>query len=507
MIIVKNISEDTYKKIQIDFSAWYMKYCGNPPFFNFSDNCLSEYIKIYNTANEYSNISQLSKLTKIQKKTFLTIYAFLFHYYKYYLGKGTIYQASDNLPFSLFLDDEKIDRDNVDKIFLAFEKGIKKIELANEISGKDEYLDFLFPRTFRLIYSDKAEFLNLFYGKKEDAFNIFNFLFNCEVKNIIKFSISTRLSVINLLLYEDNPNIDLILKYYNEVINYPEHKLFNEQRLQLTMIIAKHYIDNSDYDKALSIYEGWEEYCRKYELPVECNLLNEKEKCVDLINQQNDTDISIQNEIVSTLNEYFDDNIIQKMSTNVSILLNTSIKMYKYFFDEKEDCSRFLDYSPVNVSGLKAMEEILFQIVGVKYLDYLNNLDESRIRFYDIPNGLKNTIDGNSSLKNAVDFLEYGDAIYAFCKKYIENNETIYRTRASFKYFCCSNGMSEERINEIPNFTAELDKLRVMRNSNSHKNRVIYVNAKECKELLFDTFKIIEKIYNIFDVFLDNVDE
>ena len=178
------------------------------------------------------------------------------------------------------------------------------------------------------------------------------------------------------------------------------------------------------------------------------------------------------------------------MTNDVKIMLNTSINMYDNYIKDKNNMSDIIDYSIVNISALKAVESILYNIIGVKYLEYLNGLDNLDLNI--VPKGLKNK---NGTLKTNVEFLEYGDAISAMGK--YTNNQYI--VKEEFKNFCISKNITEGKINRIPEFLNNLYNLKEKRNTNAHKNRIDYNYASECKELLFDSFKIVEKLYDIFD--------
>ena len=199
------------------FTKWYVRYCSNPPFYDFSDDCLTEYKILLNLFNKYTSIQELSDLDDVYKKKMLIIQAYLFHYNQYLLYKEyDLINVLFNGSFVFKKDNNEI----LDKLSNNIEKGIKKIDQASKIK-LDEDTDFIFnnysklfstsnffARTYRLLYTDKANYYDFIedYDKEEE---VFNHLINCENNKTIMFSYTTRVSLIKLLLRNDNPNMDL----------------------------------------------------------------------------------------------------------------------------------------------------------------------------------------------------------------------------------------------------------------------------------------------------------
>lgn len=496
----KKLTSNKFMELNRSFCLWYNKYCIIKPYYSFNKDCLIEFNKLFLIFNEYGSRESISQLTKFQIKTFYTIKAYLHHYYQYYVyykNELIEYEYSGFVVYDRNIVEPKI----INECFVNFEKGISCIEQAHKIDVKmDDPLNFLFPRAYRLVYYDKACFLTNFMDDDNAALEIFQYLLECEDRGIVKFSFTTRLYISNILLSEENSNIDLVLHYYNEMLANTEFEGFYEHKFMLAKKIYDYYYKNTDYDNALKTCDTWEEYCKEHN----CNLslAEEQTKLYEIINQKQSNRVKEKELVKEILGRFFDDDVISKMTNDVRILLSTSIKMYDHFFIDKGDCSDYLDYSPVNISGFKAIEEILYQIIGQKYFEYLKL--QINLNFGDIPNGLKNFHNNNQTLKNTISNLEYGDAIYAMCYKITDPNGIQYVIRPTFKNFCLNEGMEIQKIDRISTFFTQLNELRIARNANSHKNRIVYTFAKECKEMLFDTIAIVNMIYSIFDIFFDS---
>lgn len=520
---MKKLKERDFKGIVASFSFWYLANCSKPPFYDLSDDCLSFYKDLLEFVNQYNADFENSNLSKIEKKTLLIIQAYLLHYNQYLIYKEN--DLIDEVADGYFIFKKDLSDDILDLLLDNIEKGIKKIERAKKMSANDEFSSEYFRRTYRLLYNDKANYYDFIedYDKEEE---ILNYILDCEKNNIIKFTITTRVNLVKLLLKNDNPNMDLINKYNDEILDsnfeelFAEHKamisdfidnyykndnpnmdlinkdndealnsnnekLFSEHKAMISILIYNYYKNNCEYEKALDV-------CNLFKDKTDKDLVDDEEKnnILNLIEERNRANVDNDNK----LSTYFEEQIISKMSNDVKIMLNTSINMYDNYIKDKNNMSDIIDYSIVNISALKAVEGILYEIVGVQYLGYLHTLNNLNLN--GIPNGLKDKDNqGNFVLRNSVEFLEYGDAIRAM-GKYVNEHYVVKNT---FKNFCVDKHITDEKINRIPEFLSNLFDLKEKRNTNAHKNRIDYNYASECKELLFDSFKIVEKLYDIFD--------
>ena len=207
------------------------------------------------------------------------------------------------------------------------------------------------------------------------------------------------------------------------------------------------------------------------------------------------------------ISKYFSNDIIQMMTDDIKIYIETSLKVDNYLKTLNKEQNITLDYSSVTMPILKAVECLLKTIIN-HYLNYLHQLKkDNKLNLKDIDNYMLN--DNGVTLKKQFNgFLEIGRAYFAlFEKPNVEEYETsldIKHTptkitpRETFVNFCKSlnTDISEDKLIKLGEL---LKSVRTYRNRSAHNARVFQEYSDKCLQILvYDLINLIKMIYDIF---------
>lgn len=293
------------------------------------------------------------------------------------------------------------------------------------------------------------------------------------------------LNVMNLFLryYCNKQDYDNAYHYYELIHAFPVDFYGNiENNLALKIEGHKIYWDFlfsiGQYEEALRIGEECKEFVIRNKLHidillfVEEHIKNCKERIKEFENNKFPED---------KLLKYFDNDVLKLMSDDNKIYVITSLNIYEYMKSNEIT----MDYSATLMPIMKAIENIMFDIICKKYHTFI--LDKKEID-KDMIEKFINKKTGNLITKMYK--LELGDALYLIGKEY----EKEITPNKYFLEFCEKNNVANSRDVIIKVYT-ELDKLRKKRNCVAHKDRINEEDVKECYGILLENIRFIKYLY------------
>lgn len=334
------------------------------------------------------------------------------------------------------------------------------------------------------IIDDEEKFL--LYGKYAVEFNSLNSIY------------------IFLKYYCEKPDYDNASIYYDLMNRYRSGRLNNPYQDTMIKKISypiyyKFLYDSGMYEDSSNVAKEFKKYVIDNELienkrevikPVNEHI----KKCQFLIDKSKK--FQYKEDILS---DYFDKEILKLMSDDNKIYILTSLNIYEYM----KSAEITMDYSATLMPILKAIENIIFEIIAEKYHDFIMKKNEKN---HINPRDIKAFINQkDNKFIEKMEQLELGSALYLIGYKYPGNDELI--IRKYFKDFCNENNVKNFRdvIIELYN---ELDELRNKRNLVAHKNRVFEECVEECYNILLNNIKFINFLYTNFRfVFENNTEE
>lgn len=306
------------------------------------------------------------------------------------------------------------------------------------------------------------------------------------------------LNVISVFLkhYCEEFNYDSASNYFNLMHNYSTIKYGNVYKDLLLKIKSYPIYYNFLYESG--IYEESLKVAQSLKkLIVNNDLIENKIKYTKKINEHIE---KCKNQIEKAkiihykenkLKDYFDIDVLNVMSDDIKIYIATSLNIYEYIKSQEMT----MDYSATLMPILKAIENIMFEIIAVRYHDFILKKDKKTLNKKYIPEFLNN--DGEIIMK--IDRWDYGQSLFSIVKRYYNpyNNNTEINPNKYFKEFCDENNVenSKDVILKIYN---ELEELRTKRNLVAHKDRIYEERVKECYDILLDNIKFINFLYTNF---------
>ena len=224
------------------------------------------------------------------------------------------------------------------------------------------------------------------------------------------------------------------------------------------------------------------------------NVINSHiKKCEEEINKSRNIKYS-ENKLLN----YFDKEILDLMSNDNKIYILTSLNVYEYM----KTTEITMDYSATLMPILKAIENIMFEIVAINYHTFIaekmkhEQIDKRKIKEF---------LNNENKFMCKINGLEYGKILSLIGQKsnsYYDDTYLIIPNRY-FTEFCNKNNIinSKNVIIEIYN---ELDKLKFKRNLVAHKDRVNEDCVKECYDILLENIKFINYLYTNFKSIFEN---
>lgn len=478
------------------------------------NNFFRDYLNYMNSTIEY----KLNNSTKLLDRA-LNIKPKENEKIKYYYSLGYLYDYkskkdarqynfSDGITFDINEMTNESKRNYLEEIIKNKKLSIEYYNKANEILKEEKYdLEFkikvkediddgirVMTQDLCFIYyaiNDEENFLK--YGKDAIQYNSLNAIYV-----FIKY-------------YCDKLDYNNAYKYYNLMKDFDVNRLKNsrqdekikqiystiELKVASYLIYLNFLYDSEIYEDSLKIAQELKKFVANNNyIDNKINIIkpiNEKiTECEKMISKSKK---ALYNEEILT--KYFSKEILQIMSDDNKIYISTSLNIYEYM----KSCKTTMDYSATLMPILKAIENIIFEIMGKAYHNYINQkrkngykLNYGQIKpFFDIR---------NNSFIEEIKQLEFGAALkligYIYHDPDPNVNEDTFIKRSYFKEFCISNGV-KDCDNVITKLYTELDILRQRRNLVAHKNRVYEECVKECYDILLNNIQFINFLYTNFE--------
>lgn len=364
----------------------------------------------------------------------------------------------------------------------------KSAELSNQIkdySRLTEGIRITAQELSSIYYIIKEEEKFLLYGKYAVEYGSLNSIY------------------VFLKYYCDKQDYDNASIYYNLMNNYSSGK-YNIYQLSREIVIKKisytiYYqflYDLGMYEDSLNVAKEFKKYV------IDNELIENKRESLEDVNKHIEKckaqiDKATKNQYEEdVLLEYFDKEILKLMSEENKIYILTSLNIYKYM----KSSEITMDYSATLMPILKAIENMIFEIIAEKYHKFIIEKDKNYHIDFKFIKAFENP--KNNKIIEKMDRLELGSAQSLMGHRYFENNEII--INKYFREFCTENNIENSKDVIIKMYN-ELDKLRNKRNLVAHKNRVYEECVKECYNILLDNIKFISYLYTNFRfVFEDN---
>ncbi len=491
-----------------------------------NENFLKDFFDFNNTKSEDKKyekglklISDIDKVKSPNEKDELLFYSNVAELY-YYMSRieSQKCKISDGFQYSIENIQNEKNKNFVEKILkykkISFEfyqkalddniirKSTEKMKEFNKLNGKqftDSYIDeqvyILSNRNKegqRILCQDVSNFYYLlnedenfiFYGKKAVEYGSLNVIsvfikYYCDKLDFNNASI-----YYELMHNFDSKNYgingqNIIIKLYSYVNYY--NFLFKIGLYEDSLRIAK---DAKKYFIHLDIDMN------QYETLKFIN--NHIKKCEEQIIKSKD--IKCSND---KLLKYFEKDIIDLMSDDNKIYILTSLNIYEYM----KNTDITMDYSATLMPILKAIENIMFEILAKKYHTYISEiLVKKEINKRDI----KGFLNSDKEFIKEIDRLEYGKILSLIGRRSFNfDNDTSFIIPNRYFLEFCNNNIIKDSRNVIIKLYNELEKLKDKRNLVAHKNRVYEDSVKECYDILLDNIKFINYLYTTFKFVFD----
>lgn len=456
-------------------------------FFEFNNSSENEkYEKCFKLIEDSTKIKVPNENSKLAY-----YYGCIAELYYYASKKESIrYNFSNGRVFNIDAILEEKNREYLEKIInykkISLENYLKCLEIiknTNELSSKiincskiTEGIRITSQELSIIYYIINEEEKFLLYGKyavEYDSLNaIYVFLkYYCDRQDYDNASIYYELMRNHRLKYNNmySNSREIILKKIGCSIYYQflyELGMY-EDSLNVAKEFKKYVIDNELIENKLEFLKDVNKHIEKCKVQIDKTTQNQYEEGVLL--------------------EYFDKEILELMSEDNKIYILTSLNIYKYMKSSKIT----MDYSATLMPILKAIENIIFEIIADKYHEFIIKKNkEHNIDFKFIKAFVK-----NGRIAEKKDRLELGNALSLIGYRHWENNEVI--INRYFKEFCIENNVENSRDVIIKMYN-ELDELVPKRNLVAHKNRIYEECVKECYDILLDNIKFINYLYTNF---------
>lgn len=307
------------------------------------------------------------------------------------------------------------------------------------------------------------------------------------------------LNTISLFLkyYCDESDYNNASKYYKIMHDFdPKNYGVNFQNIVIKLYSYSNYYnylyDLGLYEESLNIAKEAKRYYIHLDLDMNqyetLRYINDHiKKCEEQINESKNIKTSEEQ-----LLNYFDKEILDIMSEDNKIYILTSLNIYDYM----KTVQITMDYSATLMPILKAIENIMFEILAKNYHSFISE----KIKTKQIDNkDIKGFLNKDNEFITEIDRLEYGKILSLIGRKKIDfyDGSTYIIENRYFTEFCSKNNIINAK-NVIVKLYNELDKLKDKRNLVAHKNRVYEECVKECYDILLDNIKFINYLYTTF---------
>lgn len=321
-------------------------------------------------------------------------------------------------------------------------------------------------------------------------------------KEAIEYGSLNTISIF-LKYYCDESDSNNAYKYYELMHNYdPKNYGVYYQNIVIKIYSYANYFnflfDSGLYEDSLKIAKEAKKYyihlnldMNQYETLKYIN--NHIKKCEEQIEKNKNS-----NYPEEQLLKYFNKETLNLMNEDNKIYILTSLNIYDYIKSSKTT----MDYSATLMPILKAIENIMFEILSKDYHLYISELLE--IKQID-ERDIRGFLDNDNKFMKEIEKLEYGKILSLIGRKKIDfyDGSTYIIPNRYFTEFCNKNGIMDTK-KVIIEIYKELDKLKEKRNLVAHKNRVNEDCVKICYDILLDDIKFIKYLYTTFKFIFEN---
>ena len=460
-------------------------------------------------------INDIDKVKEPKEKDELLFYSYIAELY-YYVSKieSQEYKISDGFHYNVEAIQDKNNKQFVERILkhklISFNNYKKSVDnnIIKKATEKVKEFNKIQEKQF-----DKTIFDSYYRNKEgcrilaQDLSNIYYILndeenFILYGKEAIKYG---SLNVIGVFLkyYCDKLDYNNAYIYYELMHNFDSKNYgINGQNIVIKLYSYKNFYNFlynlGLYEDSLNVAREAKKYYIHLELDMNqyetLNVINSHiKKCEEEINKSRNIKYS-ENKLLN----YFDKEILDLMSNDNKIYILTSLNVYEYM----KTTEITMDYSATLMPILKAIENIMFEIVAINYHTFIaekmkhEQIDKRKIKEF---------LNNENKFMWKINRLEYGKILSLIGQKsnsYYDDTYLIIPNRY-FTEFCNKNNIinSKNVIIEIYN---ELDKLKFKRNLVAHKDRVNEDCVKECYDILLENIKFINYLYTNFKSIFEN---
>ena len=465
-------------------------------------------------------INDIDKVKEPKEKDELLFYSYIAELY-YYVSKieSQTYKISNGSLYNVEAIQDEKNKQFIEKIIrykmISFDnyqkaldeniikKSTEKLKEFNQLQEKQFNETYINNQIFKLNYRNKEGYRIL----AQDLSNIYYILndeenFILYGKEAIKYG---SLNVISVFLkyYCDKLDYNNAYIYYELMHNFDSKNYgINGQNIVIKLYSYKNFYNFlyniGLYKDSLNVAKEAKKYYVHLELDMNqyktLNVINSHiKKCEEEINKTKDIKYS-----EDKLLNYFDKEILDLISNDNKIYILTSLNVYEYM----KTTEITMDYSATLMPILKAIENIMFEILAINYHPFIaEKMKHEQIDKRDI----KGFLNKENKFIVEIDRLEYGKILSLIGRKSISfyDDTSFIIPNRYFTEFCIKNNIINTKsvIIEIYN---ELDKLKYKRNLVAHKDRVNEDCVKECYDILLENIKFINYLYTNFKSIFEN---
>lgn len=306
------------------------------------------------------------------------------------------------------------------------------------------------------------------------------------------------LNAISMFLkyYCENNDFDNAYEYYDKMRTYPL-EFYGSVKNNIMLKIDGYatywnfLLDNGNIQESLKIGEECREFALRLKLDTEIiKYIEEHIKTCEQEIKESSNNVFAEDILL----KYFDNKMLQLMSDDIKIYITTSLNIYEYMKSKEIT----MDYSANLMPILKAIESMIFEIVGKKYRQFLLEKNDKTLDKRWIDKAFLNP--KTNKIATELQRLELGTALnlMGFYDAYGNLIPNCY-----FIEFCNRNNIKDSRKVIIKTYK-DLKKITRNRNLVAHKDRVYEERVKECYDILLDDIKFINYLYSVFKFVFEN---
>lgn len=488
---------------------------------------LKDFIEFHNTEDDFKKyekgirlVNEIDRVNEPEERDELLFYSYVAELY-YYIARieSQKYKISDGIHYNIEAVQDENNKQIIETILkykmISFDnykkaldenmikRSIEKMKEFNNNQEKPFNESYINEQAYGLNYRNKEgrrilaqDLSNLYYMLNDEE----NFLL--YGKEAVKYE---SLNVIGVFIkyYCDKLDYNNAHIYYELMHNFdPKNFGTNYQNIIIKLYSYSNYYiflyDLGLYEDSLKTAKEAKKYYIHLDLDTNqyetLKTINDHiKKCEEQIDKTKN--IKYSEEI---LLRYFNKEIIDLISDDNKVYILTSLNIYEYM----KNSEMTMDYSAALMPILKAIENIMFEILATNYHPYIAEiLKDKQIDKRDI----KGFLDKDNEFMTEIDRLEYGKILSLIGRKSISfyDSSSFIIPNKYFTEFCNKNNVENSKgvIIKIYN---DIDKLKDKRNLVAHKNRVYEDCVKECYDILLEKIKFINYLYTNFKFIFKN---